>query len=420
MTQLSPLKPSRKYRLLGPGLLVAATGVGAGDLVATLIAGSRFGYALFWAALIGAVLKVALAEGVGRFTLATGRTIFDGWASMGGWARWYFGVYVVIWGFVYGAAAMTATALPLAAAFPVLDLKTWAMLSGVAGAVMVWFGGYKFFEWTMSALVGIMFVTVVGLALVVAPDVPAMLAGLVPMLRAGEGFYTLGLIGGVGGTITIAAYGYWLQAKGWTDTGWMRVMRLDNAVGYGITFLFVAAMLVVGAELLFASGIALERGERGLLDLDAVLRDRFGPVVAGAFLVGFFATAFSSVLGVWNGVSLMFADFYADVLARTGSPLPEGDSYRGRRSTAFRLYLLWLTFPPMTLLFIDRPFGLVVAYGVLGAFFMPFLAGSLLWLLNRGDMPREWRNGWLSNGMLSVAAAVFVVLAGRELWGMVG
>lgn len=34
------------WRLIGPGLVVAATGVGAADLVATLIAGSKYGYAL--------------------------------------------------------------------------------------------------------------------------------------------------------------------------------------------------------------------------------------------------------------------------------------------------------------------------------------------------------------------------------------
>ena len=58
--------PAARWSLIGPGIVVAATGVGAGDLVATLIAGSRFGYALLWAALAGTVIKIALAEGVGR------------------------------------------------------------------------------------------------------------------------------------------------------------------------------------------------------------------------------------------------------------------------------------------------------------------------------------------------------------------
>ncbi|MFN9250178.1 MAG: Nramp family divalent metal transporter, partial [Brevundimonas sp.] len=133
-----------KWRLLGPGLVVAATGVGAGDLVATLIAGARYGDALLWAAIAGAVVKLAMAEGVGRFTLATGRTLYDGWRGLpGGFGRVaaaYFGLYLVIWGFVYGAAGMTATALPLATlAAPLgleLDLAAWAMLVGPLAALI--------------------------------------------------------------------------------------------------------------------------------------------------------------------------------------------------------------------------------------------------------------------------------------------
>lgn len=81
-------RPRRRWSIIGPGLVVAATGVGAGDLVATLVAGSKYGYALLWAAVVGAVVKLALAEGVGRWTLASGRTMFDGWSSLpGGGAR---------------------------------------------------------------------------------------------------------------------------------------------------------------------------------------------------------------------------------------------------------------------------------------------------------------------------------------------
>lgn len=70
--------PVRKWRIIGPGLVVAATGVGAGDLAATLAAGSSFGYALLWAAVVGCLVKIALAEATGRWHLATGSTIFQG------------------------------------------------------------------------------------------------------------------------------------------------------------------------------------------------------------------------------------------------------------------------------------------------------------------------------------------------------
>lgn len=402
--ETEPARP--RWRLIGPGIVVAATGVGAGDLVATLIAGSRFGYALLWAAVLGSLIKIGLAEAVGRWHLATGQTMYAGWRMLGRWTKWYFGPYIVIWGFVYGATAMSAVALPLAALFGG-PLILWAIGAGLLGLVLVWFGRYGVFEKLIAVLTGIMFVTVVGLAVLTLPKLPELFSGLVPQLPSGSIVYTLGLIGGVGGTITMAAYGYWVNAKGWRDTRWLRVMRLDNTVAYITTGLFVLAMLVVGVELLYSANIALSSGDKGLLELDSVLAARYGPVIAKTFLVGFFATSFSSVLGVWHGVSLMFADF---VRERPGASIEETT-----RSRPFRGYLLWLTFPPILLLLFDKPFAIVIAYGVFGALFMPFLALTLLWLLNSRRVPDGFRNGWLSNTVLGLAAALFCFLAVHEV-----
>lgn len=395
-------------------MVVAATGVGAGDMVATLIAGERFGYTLLWAAIVGCLVKITLAEAVGRWHLSTGQTIFEGWTRLGRWTHVYFVPYILIWGFVYGATAMSATGLPLEALFPAVSLRTWAMCAGVAGLLFVWFNGYAVFEAVMTLLVGVMFVTVVTLAVILTPSLPGILSGTVPTLPPASGLYTLGLIGGVGGTITMAAYGYWVNAKGWHDPTWMRVMRWDNRVAYIMTGVFVVAMLIVGAELLFGSGVKLTSGDRGLIDLAAVLEVRFGRGVSVLFLVGFFAAAFSSVLGVWHGVSLMFADLVDHLRGRP----PQTMAVRST-GPAFRAYLIWLTFPPMLLLLIGRPFQLVLVYGALGALFMPFLAITLLWLLNSPRTPHAWRNGWLSNAGLAIAAALFIVISVYEVWGMV-
>jgi Mn2+/Fe2+ NRAMP family transporter len=403
-----------RWKLIGPGIVVAVTGVGAGDLIATLIAGSRFGYALLWAAVIGCIVKIALAEGSARYHLATGSTMLDGWRSLGKWTSWYFGIYIMIWGFVYGATAMSATALPLAALFPFLPLWAWAMISGLVCAAFVAFNRYEVFENVMKFFIAIMFTIVVGIAILVVPDVGNALTGLIPTIPEGSAIYTLGLIGGVGGTITMASYGYWVNAKGWRTPSWMGVMRLDNRVAYIMTGIFVIAMLIVGAELLYTAQIALSTGDRGLLDLDAVLQERFGPFVAKAFLVGFFATTISSILGVWHGVSLLFADFVRTVRGETS-----GSRQGLEKTPAFKFYLFWLTIPPMTLLWFGRPFTLVIIYGALGAFFMPFLAVTLIWLLNSARVPKEWRNGWLSNGLLGSAALLFVVLCVNEIIGLV-
>ncbi|GGR99497.1 iron transporter [Streptomyces humidus] len=418
-----PLRKS-SWKYIGPGVVVAATGVGAGDLVATLIAGSNFGYTLLWAAVVGCLVKISLAEAAGRWHLATGRTLFDGWASLGRWTTWFFVAYVVVWGFVYGAAAMSSSALPLQALFPhVMDLQWWAVACGLVGLVFVWFNKYAVFEKVMTVLVGVMFVVTVYLAVRVTPHLGEAFAGLLPVLpdEKDSVLNTLGLIGGVGGTITLAAYGYWVNAKGWTDAGWMKVMRLDNRVAYLTTGVFVVAMLFVGAELLHSANVAIASGDKGLVQLSDILEAEYGTATATFFLIGFFATSFTSLIGVWHGVSLMFADFVARYRGRGDTTGTEVASGERERSWPFRAYLLWLTFPPIVLLFQGQPFRLIILYGVLGAAFLPFLAGTLLWLLNTSRTPRPWRNGLLSNGMLALAGLLFLVLCVKQIldqpWG---
>jgi Mn2+/Fe2+ NRAMP family transporter len=399
-----------RWRIIGPGLVVAATGVGAADLVAPLIAGQKVGYPLLWCVVVGCVMKIVLVEGAGRYSLSTGRTIFEGWRSLGSWTTWYFGPYIVVWGFVYGAAAMAGTGLALAGLFDGLSVTWWGILSGLLGLALVWSGRYSVFEKVLAGFVGLMFVTMVGAALLTLPNLGELLTGLAPRIPDGGLVNTLALAGGVGGTITLAAYGYWLREKGWSTTSYMRVMRLDNSIAYLVTGLFVLATLIVGAELLYSTSIAIESGDQGLLDLSVVLQDRYGQWAGKIFLVGFWSAAMSSLVGVWNGVSLMFADFMANV---SGGTSDDADARAGGKW--YKAYILWLTFPPMVMLFLGKPVWLILAYGVLGAFFMPFLAVTLLWLLNTDRTPVEWRNKLHSNVLMVLCALAFLALCVNEV-----
>jgi Mn2+/Fe2+ NRAMP family transporter len=352
------------------------------------------------------VLKVVLVEGAGRYSLATGETIFQGWRRLGIWTTIYFGPYIVVWGFIYGAAAMAGTGLALTALFSFASVKVWGILSGLIGLAIVWAGRYGLFEKFLAVLVGIMFVTMVAAAIITLPNLPDLLKGLAPTIPDGALVNVLSVAGGVGGTITLAAYGYWLREKGWHTPKFMRVMRIDNTTAYVVTGIFVVATLIVGAELLYSAQIAVGTGDQGMLDLSKVLADRYGNWFGKLFLIGFWAAAMSSLVGVWNGVSLMFADFMGTVRGKADEPEAKSGGIW------YRSYILWLTFPPMIwLLVADEPAWLILIYGVLGAFFMPFLAVTLLWLLNTGHTPAEWRNRWVSNIGLIICALLFAWLA---------
>ena len=191
-------------------------------------------------------------------------------------------------------------------------------------------------------------------------------------------------------------------------------MQLDNTVAYVVTGIFVLSMLIVGAEVLYAAGVSISATDAGLLDLADVLNDRYGQAIGTAFLIGFFAASFSSLLGVWHGVSLMFADFWTN-FRRPADELDQDDA-PSLASKPARFYLLWLTILPMSLLFLDRPIFLILLYGTLGALFMPFLAITLLFLNNqRKRVPAKFLNRWFHNALLGLTALVFLVLGGYEL-----
>ena len=204
-----------------------------------------------------------------------------------------------------------------------------------------------------------------------------------------------------------------IRDRGWNVPKYLKVMRFDNATSYILTGIFVIATMVMGVELLHSAGLAISSGDKGLLDVGDVLAERYGSAWSTVFLIGFFAASFSSLLGVWHGVSLMFADFWTN-FRRPAEELDQDDA-PSLSSKPGRFFLLWLTLPPMALLFLDRPIFLILLYGTLGALFMPFLAVTLLFLNNTKDVPRQFRNGWVRNTLLGLTAAVFVAIGVNEL-----
>ena len=246
------------------------------------------------------------------------------------------------------------------------------------------------------------------------PQLDQIALGLIPQVPSGSMAYALGLIGGVGGSITIASYGYWVREKNWVGPPWVPVMRLDTCVAYTLTAVFTLSLLIVGAEFLYGTGVEL-KDEQGLIQLAALLGNQFGEPVRWLFLLGFWSASFTSILGVFNGVPYLFADlvrhFKKEMPAKKPAPISVRDPY-------YRGFLLWMTFPPMLLLFLGKPVGLVILYGVLGSLFMPFLSITLLILLNSKKMDPSYRNRWWANMVLIISLLLFGTLAVIQIMDM--
>lgn len=406
-----------RLRLVGPGIVIAVTGVGAGDMISSLVAGTTFGTVLIWAILIGAFLKFALTEGIGRWYMASGETILKGWHMLGRGATWYFLIYLFIVTFVFGAAVTSTAALGVDAMFPnVLPIWAWAALHGILGFVVVGIGRYDFFERIMKVLAAMKFGAIILLAVLLTPSLTDLALGLVPRIPEGGFINAMAIIGGVGGTFTLASYTYWVRERGWRQTSWIPTMRTDAAVGYILTGLFMISMLVIGSEFLFGTGTNIE-GEEGLVALADPIQDRFGLLVRWVFLVGFWAVATGAMIGAWNGAAYLFADSM-----RTFRDVPDdrAEEYLSEKSVWFRAMLVWITFPPMVLYAFGQPVALVIVYASLGALFLPFLAITLLLLLNSRRVAPEFRNRLATNVLLALSVIPFIVVGIQEVLGALG
>jgi len=405
----------RLLHVIGPGLLVAATGVGAGDLATAGFAGSKLGLVVLWAVVVGAAMKYVLNEGLARWQLATDTTLLEGVSEhIGRWAILLFLIYLLPFTFVVGGALITATGVATHAivgwpADPETATLVWGGLGSAAGTLLVLLGSFTLFERVMAGGIVIMFAAVCLTALLLGPDWGAAARGLVPS-HPGEGEslgWTVALVGGVGGTVTVLCYGYWMRQAGRSGTGFLRTCRIDLLVAYAFTALFGIAMLVI------ASGIEVEvRGTGLLIALSKQLHVALGPAGAVVFLIGAWAAIVSSLLGVWQSVPMLFTD-----AVRSLWGLPHVPAERLGSTRVYRVFLILLATVPM----LQAGLGFAAvqkAYAVLGAFFLPMLAIALLVLNGRRSLMAARTNRPLTVALL-LCVLGFFAWVGLEKIGVI-
>ena len=390
-------KPKASFlKLAGPGLVVAATGIGSGDVVSATVGGANYGVMLLWA-------------------IATGKTAVEGWAEyLPAWVKWYFGIYLVIWTVSVSASLTNATGLGMANLTNNALPQSWgAVVHSLIGGVLIFFGGYNNFEKLMKLLVGIMGFSILFCAIFTMHQPALALQGLlVPTIPAGSGTYVLSLIGGVGGSITMLSYNYWMREEGMRGSGFLSFVRGDIAIAYLFTAIFGGSIMLIANDAFFTAGITLTNRDavpRMAEALGAVL-GTFGKI---AFSVGFWAAVFASLLGVWQSVPYLYADLYGIVTKMTPAERAEAVKVTSR---PYRLALLFITLVPLPFAFTGQPIQVVITYTIVSSLFVPFVALTMLYLNNRVKWSEPVpHNSWVTNLLLIGILVLFAVVGYQEV-----
>lgn len=121
-----PRSPLRILRAVGPGLIVAGSIVGSGELIATTKTGAEAGFTLLWLIILGCVVKVFAQIELGRYAIISGKTTLRALDEVpgprigrrGNWLVWY---WLLMWlasisqlgGIVGGVGQALAISAPL-------------------------------------------------------------------------------------------------------------------------------------------------------------------------------------------------------------------------------------------------------------------------------------------------------------------
>ena len=148
-------------RYLGPGLILSASIVGSGELIATTVVGAKAGFITLWVILASCLVKVAVQLEFGRHTIATGETTMQAFNRLPGpkfgsahcsiwiWLLLMIAKNLQVGGIVGGVAIILKMVIP--------DAPLWSLLLGLSVSVslLVSLGYYGVLEKCSIVMIGL-------------------------------------------------------------------------------------------------------------------------------------------------------------------------------------------------------------------------------------------------------------------------
>jgi len=448
---------------IGPGLILAASIVGTGELINTTSLGAKAGFSLLWLILLSCVIKVFVQVEMGRYAITHGKTSLAAFNTIPGprfgasWICW-------LWLFMTLAtqaqiAAMEGTVGQAAhMAFPgaseamarlagrvspgwydflsTREEYVWASLTTLAAIALLLSGGYRRLEKITTILVAAVTLFTVASVVILqwtqfrihAVNLEQGLKFTVPAAAVALAFSAFGITGV--GASELFAYPYWCIEKGYARSvgprsddeawaararGWTRVMQLDAWFSMVVFTVATVAFYLLGAAVLHPQGLD-PKGKEMIPTLSVMyLQPLEGTPLAGlraftrvGFLLGAWAVLFKTLYVATAANSRLTADF----LHLSGIWPQQGTKNRERAVRAFcviyPLFALGLYYA------FREPQGLIKVGGIAQGLMLPLITGAVLYVRGR-DTDRRVGPSFFSDACTWLA---FFAITGVALYSM--
>lgn len=389
-------------RRIGPGMILCASIVGSGELIATTALGAQVGYSALWVILLSCFIKPLVQAEMGRYTIATGETSLAAFNHFPGprwrvnWIVWAWAIMVSFTLFQVGAM-FGGVSQVMHQLVPAVAVNAWVVLFLALTLLLLLGGGYERIE-RLATLKVALFTMLTVLCALLLTRMPqyfswrAVFDGLKLKLPPGGWTRAVGVFGitGVGAT-EFFMYPYWCVEKGYARfsgrpdgspawraraRGWVRVMQVDIFASMLIYTLATVAFYLLGAGILHGMGLIPAADA-----MIAVLSNMYTQTLGGWALWVFYAGAVATLYGTVFAATAAHSRLYADMVRLMGFFPAEDYAARLR----WRRRFVWmLTVVPAVLFWVFRePVGMVFVGGLAQFLMIPVIAAATLYLRHR-------------------------------------
>src|SRR5215468_2790528 len=387
---------------IGPGMILAASIVGSGELIATTTLGAKVGYTAMWIIILSCLIKPIVQAELGRYVIASGETGLAGFNRVPGprakvnWIVWAWAAMTLMTmmqvGAMFGGVSQVMHLL-----IPSVSAKLWVVIFLAAALLLIQMPQY--FSWE------------------------AFWGGF-KFKMPGEGFADAVAVFGITGVgaSELFMYPYWCVEKGYARfagrrdgsanwqyraRGWVRVMHTDIVASMIIYTVATVAFYLLGAGVLNGMKLVPKEGDM-ILTLSNIYTQTLGPWSRWLFYAGAIVTLYGTIFAATAANSRVFSDMLRLMGAFSADDAAARARYRN-------LFIVLLTVVPVGLIFIfTDPVHMVKIGGIAQAMMLPVIGAGAVYLRHH-HLPKDIQpSQWVTVG-LWVATALIVWLMGYSV-----
>lgn len=385
---------------IGPGIFCIGYTVGTGSVTSMSKAGSQYGSQLLWVLILSCIFSWTLMEAYGRFAVVTGRTAVNSFKTELKFGKFLavalvVGIVIGQWNSLSGIVGLSSNAIYEVSRLFLPDLPAenyWIILIIAVIILCLLYsllivGKYSFIEKILIIFVTIMGASFLISMFVVLPSPSEIVKGLVPSIPGGPGgnLMVAAFVGTTMAAPTFVVRPLLMQGKGWGKEHTKNQSK-DALFSAILMFVISASVMITAMGAMYYQGLSINK----VIDMVHTLEPVAGKFAVALFMTGAISAGISSVLPILMVAPLLIADY------RNGKLDVKSGFFKKLTAVAC---IVGLSVPIMG----ANPIFAQIATQVANVFVLPLAIGGMLYIINKPEIMKEHRAGWLLNVGLILA-----------------